>query len=325
MKFIDLHCDTLMRTFLYKQTDMDRMDGMVDFEKMRQGGQTAQFFAMWMLSPDITDHVPNVEQVSDEEYLSRLGATFRENLDKYSDKIAFAGNAADMLANERSGRMSAFLAIEDGRSVEGSLENIKRYYHMGVRLISLTWNHENCFGFPNSKDPEKMAKGLKPFGHRAVEYMNELGMLIDVSHLSDGGFYEVAEISKKPFVASHSNCRSLSPHTRNLADDMLRVLADKGGVAGLNFAPIFLTPDAKGKDATLELMSAHIRHMIKVGGEDLPALGSDFDGIEGNIEVPDSSKMHLLLERLQEDGVRPSVVEKIAYGNAQRVIKEALK
>jgi membrane dipeptidase len=266
-----------------------------------------------------------VEKVSDEEYLSRLHVTFKENLERHSDNIAFAGNAQDMLKNESSGRMSAFLAIEDGRSVEGKLENIKRYYDMGVRLISLTWNYENCFGFPNSKDPEKMAKGLKPFGRKAIEYMNELGMLVDVSHLSDGGFYEVAEISKKPFVASHSNCRALSPHTRNLTDAMLRILADKGGVAGLNFAPIFLTPDAKGKDATLELMSAHIRHMIKVAGEELPALGSDFDGIEGDIEVPDSSKMHLLLDRLLKDGVKTSTVEKVAYSNAQRVIREALR
>ena len=324
MKFIDLHCDTLMRTFLFKKQDMYEMDGMVDFARMKQGGQLAQFFAMYMLSPEIAKHAPNVEFVSDEEYIGQLSTTFKMNLEKYADIIGFAGNASEMLENESKGKMSAFLTIEDGRSVEGKLENIERYYEAGVRLISLTWNYENCFGYPNSKDAEIMQKGLKPFGKAAIEYMNSIGMLVDVSHLSDGGFNDVAAISKKPFMASHSNCRALSPHRRNLTDDMIKVLADHGGVAGLNFAPIFLSPDAAGKESTLEMMSAHVRHMIDVGGTDIAALGSDFDGIDGNIEVSDSSKMGLLFDKLQKDGLSSEVIEKVAYKNALRVISEAL-
>lgn len=324
MKFIDLHSDTLMRTFLFRTHDMYEMDGMVDFRRMRQGGQLAQFFAMYLLSPDIEKRFPDVKPIPDEEYISLLHATFTDNLAKYRDIIAFAGNAEQMLGNERAGKMSAFLAIEDGRSVLGDLDNIRRYYDMGVRLISLTWNYENCFGSPNSKDPDVMERGLTPFGKGAVEHMNGIGMIVDVSHLSDGGFRDVAEVSTRPFMASHSNCRAISPHRRNLTDGMIRTLADRGGVAGLNFAPPFLSPSASGKESTLEMMSLHIRHMIAKGGEDLPALGSDFDGIEGDIEVSDSSKMGLLFERLAKDGVGSSAVEKIAYKNALRFIRDTL-
>ena len=326
MKFIDLHCDTLMNTFLYKQDDMYEMEGMVDFKRMKEAGQLAQFFAMYMLSPDVKRFEPEVEfdEVSDEDYIARLSGTLAKNLTMYEDMIAFARNADEMLKNEQDGRMSAFLTIEDGRSVNGSMDNLARYYGMGVRLISFTWNYANCFGWPNSDDAEIMGKGLTDFGREAIGYMNSAGMLIDVSHLSDGGFWDVARISTRPFVASHSNCRAVCTHRRNLTDDMIRVVADKGGVIGMNFAPIFLGPDPKCQDSTVEMMSEHIRHMIKVGGTDVIALGSDLDGISGNLEVPDISRMYMVFDKLAEDGVVYGTIEKLAYRNAQRVIEDCL-
>lgn len=326
MKFIDLHCDTLMNTFLYKKDDMYETDGMVDFKRMKEAGQLAQFFAMYMLSPDVKRYMPEAEidGVLDEDYIAQLSGTLQRNIDRYSDLIAFARNAEEMLANERTGKMSAFLTIEDGRSVNGSMENLKRYYDMGVRLISFTWNYANCFGWPNSDDAKVMGKGLTDFGKEAVGYMNAAGMLIDVSHLSDGGFWDVAEISAKPFVASHSNCRAICPHKRNLTDDMIRAVADKGGAIGMNFAPIFLGPDPKCEDSRVEMMSEHIRHMIKVGGSDVIALGSDLDGISGNLEIPDISKMYMVFDRLAEDGVGGDVIEKLAYKNALRVMEDSL-
>jgi membrane dipeptidase len=169
-----------------------------------------------------------------------------------------------------------------------------------------------------------MARGLKPFGKDAVRRMNELGMVVDVSHLSDGGFYDVAALSQKPFVASHSNCRALCPHPRNLTDDMIRILADKGGIAGLNFGPQFLNADPARTESTVERISAHARHFINIGGSECVALGSDFDGITGNLEVGTVEKMPLLFDQFSRDGLSDAVIEKIAWKNALRTLKDIL-
>lgn len=221
--------------------------------------------------------------------------------------------------------MSAFLTIEDGRSVNGFMDNLQRYYDMGVRLISLTWNFKNCFGFPNSKDPKIMAEGLTDFGKDAVVRMQELGMLVDVSHLSDGGFMDVAKLAKVPFIASHSNCRTLSPQQRNLTDEMIKILADKGSVAGINFGPEFLNADVTCKNSTNELIVKHIKHFIHIGGTDCVGLGSDFDGIGGNLEVGSSDKVPMIWDLLHKKGISDDVIEKIAWKNHFRVIKEAMK
>jgi membrane dipeptidase len=167
-----------------------------------------------------------------------------------------------------------------------------------------------------------MSRGLKPFGKDAIRRMNELGMVVDVSHLSDGGFRDVAEISRKPFVASHSNCRELSPHQRNLTDDMIRVLARKGGVAGLNYGPSFLNADTSCIDSTAALISAHAQHLKNTGGIDCVALGSDFDGIGGNLEIGLVEKMPQLFDQFHRDGLKDDEIEKIAWKNALRVLKD---
>lgn len=227
--------------------------------------------------------------------------------------------------NFADGKLSAVFTIEDGRAVQGKMENIKRFYDMGVRAMTLTWNFENCFGAPNSKDPAIMNKGLTDFGKEAIVYMQELGMLVDVSHLSDGGFYDVANICKKPFVATHSNARALCPHQRNLKDDMIRLLGNAGGVTGLNFGPEFLNEDITCKDSTAKLMAKHARHIANLGGVDCVAVGSDFDGIEGNLEISSPAKMELLADALKAEGFTAAEVDKIANGNVLRVMDEATK
>ncbi|MEG1125792.1 MAG: membrane dipeptidase, partial [Oscillospiraceae bacterium] len=166
--------------------------------------------------------------------------------------------------------------------------------------------------------------GLTDFGKLAVERMNELGILIDVSHLSDGGFSDVLQISKKPFVASHSNCRALSPHRRNLTDEMLKALAEKGGVAGVNFGPGFLSADITSTESTLPNILAQLRHMIQIGGIGCAAIGTDFDGIKGNLAIPGADKMPLLFYKLEQEGFTTEEIEHIAYKNVQRVLADAL-
>jgi len=325
MNYIDLHCDTLMRAWEGGHEDLLTLPYSVDLEKLEKGGAAAQFFAMFLLPEDYFEKLPEEKRISDEAYIEALSDILFRTVERFPEKIALAHNATEFKQNKQDGKLSAFLTIEDGRSVQGKLENIQRYFDLGVRLITLTWNYENCFGFPNSEDPVQMKKGLKPFGKEAISYMEELGMLIDVSHLSDGGFYDVAEIATKPFVASHSNSRLLSPHPRNLTDDMIRILAEAGGVAGLNFAPAFLDRDIQSENSKIEDMSRHVRHLLKVGGEDLIALGSDFDGISGNLEIHEASQMDQLFDRLKKDGLTERQLDKFVSQNALRVIEETLK
>lgn len=326
MKFIDMHCDTLMGA--YNHPDFSLLNNektMVDFTRMRRGGQMAQFFAMFLPPPNAYKRMGLEKPIDDDDYINQLSACLRRELEANSDLIAFAGSADDLLANDRAGKMSAFLTIEDGRSVQGSMDKLQHYYDLGVRLISLTWNFKNCFGTPNSKDPALMAEGLTDFGKDAILRMNELGMLVDVSHLSDGGFWDVARLSQKPFVASHSNCRALSPHPRNLTDEMIRALADKGGVSGLNFCGNFLNADIDCEDSRAEAIVSHILHFINVGGSDCVALGSDLDGIGGNLEVGSSDQIPVLFDLLSKRGVSDDMIEKVAYQNALRVIRDSMK
>ena len=244
-----------------------------------------------------------------------------------SDYVAPARNYAELSGNRAAGKLSAFLTIENGFLVRGKFENIKKVYDMGVRLITLTWNDPNCFGFCHSANPEEMKRGLTDFGKEGVEYMQELGMLVDVSHLSDGGFWDVAELSKragKPFVASHSNCRALCPATRNLTNEMIHALADCGGVAGLNFEPSFLNADCADKLSRVTRMCDHVIHLIDKGGIECVGIGTDFDGIRGEFEIADCTDMDLLFAALHLRGLSDDAIEKIAYGNVARVVKEAL-
>ncbi len=328
MNYIDMHCDTLAKAFVRKSATAERLEGtMVDVCRLKKSGATAQFFAMFLPQQEEpgwfgVDVMPEPEVLMEKMY-EIYGNTMRE----CADVIAPACNYAEWEKNCAAGRISAFLTIENGFLIRGKLENIRKVYDMGVRLITLTWNDSNCFGFCHSAEPEEMKQGLTEFGREGVAYMQELGMLVDVSHLSDGGFFDVAELSKragKPFVASHSNCRALSPATRNLTDEMIHVLAECGGVAGLNFEPTFLNADTTDKVSRVERMCDHVLHLMDKGGTECAGIGTDFDGISGTFEIADCTGMPLLFEALKRRGLSENTIDKIAFGNVARVIKEAL-
>lgn len=323
MKFIDLHCDTVMKidSICGEQSLYSNNVASVDFKRMKNGNSMAQFFAIFLMSKDKL----KVDYMGDDPYILDKVNLVKETVKANREIIDMSYNYDDIIKNNSEGKMSALLTIEDGRSVDGKLEKLEEYYKLGIRLIGLTWNHENCFGYPNSDEPRIMESGLKDFGKEAIEYMNEIGIIIDVSHLSDGGFYDVARLSKRPFIASHSNSRVLSPHKRNLTDDMIKILAEKGGVAGLNFCPEFLNSDLSIPDSTIEAMVQHLKHMRNIGGDDIIALGSDLDGIRGNLEIDSIDKMSLLFDALRKEGWSEDLIEKLAYKNILRVIKDTLK
>ena len=230
--------------------------------------------------------------------------------------------------------MSAMLTLEEGEVVEGNPAYLRDFYRLGVRMIALTWNFENQIGCPNLTKKDGKAdwtlrndKGLTEFGIEMVREMERLGMIVDVSHLSDGGFWDIIRYTKKPFVASHSNAASVQNICRNLTDEMIRALAERGGVSGLNYCPRFVM-DETGEttsDEMLERLAAHIRHMADVGGVEVCALGSDFDGISGNIALPDASYVQKLFDALKKKGFHESEIEKVFCKNVLRVYQEVLR
>ena len=320
MIYIDLHCDTLYLAALKQRPTIFHMDSMSDLKKLRQGGAGAQFFAVFMPEKEEFSTYPHLKD--DDHYIRTAVDILQNTIRMCPDDLALATGPEDLHTCLTQNKIAAFLTLEDGRAIRGSFERLNDFYQTGFRLISLTWNHENCFGFPNSTDPSAMSKALTSFGRDAVKYMAELGILVDVSHLSDGGFWDVADILSTPFVASHSNCRALCPHPRNLTDEMLRCLADHGGVAGLNFCPAFL---AGTEQSAIAAMLTHLRHMMRTGGIDCVALGTDFDGIHGELEISGAHQMPNLFRAMEQDGFTSNEIEKIAWKNAARVIKDVIK
>lgn len=325
MNMIDMHCDTLMKAFFKHGRDADMLampDTMVDLLRMRRGKMLAQFFAVFVLPKDAFEAWYHCEPMEQEDYVSACIHVLQSNLDKHKELIGIAYDADMIESNRLNGKMSAVLTIEDAGFINGSLDTLKKYYDLGVRAAGLTWNGENCLGFPNSTSPAVMGRGLTDFGKEAVSFMQETGMLVDVSHLSDGGFWDVVSLVKKPIAATHSNCRALCPHSRNLSDEMIKAIGAHGGILGINFSPEFLNPDMRGGDSKVEQILEMIRHAKHVGGIDVVALGSDFDGLHGSLELKDCSYYPVLEERLEQAGFSQREIGKILKDNVLRVLND---
>lgn len=318
-KAYDLHCDTLMK--LAKNGDLNGGNGkaMVTLAGLRQGGVALQCFADFVP----TGMFPKFCRGTLSGLMFRkLYKNYRAMMARHGDALFPVLCAADLDRAGKDGKIGVLLTIEDGGVMGDRLENIRKYYDLGVRLVTLTWNHPNAIGHPHGGDAAAMARGLTDYGCQAVEEMERLGMVIDVSHGSDALFFQVAELAKKPFVASHSNARAVCGHTRNLRDDMIRLLADKGGVMGLNLGPEFLREG--GKASRVEDMVRQALHIRKVGGSGVLALGSDFDGIRGEFEVAGPQDWPRLADALQKAGFSEDELEKMWWGNAERVLRRAL-
>ncbi|WP_139905274.1 dipeptidase [Clostridium thermarum] len=312
MKIIDLHCDTLDKLAEVEGSELKENIFSVDINKLKKSNYLAQFFALFV---DRNDH-PDIQA-----WALELVRIFKKEMLKNSDSVKQAFSYSDILENENKGLISSVLTIEEGAVIQGDLENLKGFYELGVRLITLTWNYPNEIGYPNYLW-KYSNEGLTDFGLQLIDAMNEMGIIIDVSHLSDRGFYDVAARSRAPFIASHSNARSITNNPRNLTDDMIKILADRGGLTGLNFFSGFL---GEYNIATVEDMVKHVKHIYKIGGIDVLALGSDFDGISTPVEFEDCSKMDVLYNSLIKNGFSEDEADKIFYKNALRVIKEVMK
>lgn len=326
MKFIDMHCDTISSIYLDRMGgEVKRLrenNGHVDLARLKKGGCLAQNFALFTILKKDPD-----------PYGFARGACrlFKEELAENDDMIRQAVTVEEILRNDRDGRMSGVLTIEEGGICNGSTDVLRDFYREGVRMMTLTWNYENDLAYPNKVDmntgismPET-EHGLKKKGIEFVELMEEIGMAVDVSHLGDAGFWDVAEIMKKPFAASHSNVRAIAGHTRNLTDEMIRTMAERGGVMGINYCPVFLDDREDGGTSRISAMVRHIKHIRNVGGIECIGLGSDFDGISGTLEIDSPSAVHLLEEALYRNGFTQTEVEKIFYRNVLRFYGDVWK
>lgn len=319
MKLIDMHCDTIGKILdIDKQGDFYNNHCSVNITEMKKAHSLAQFFACFTY---LGDYIDKDGYDGCYEHALEMLTFFEEQMSIYGKDIAIARSAYEIHKNELEGKLSAIVTIEEGGILNGKIERLQTLYEKGVRLMTLMWNYENCLGYPNSKDSQVMKKGLKPFGIETVEKMGEIGMIVDVSHASDGSFWDVMKYAKGPVVASHSNCRALCSHPRNLSDEMIRKLADKGGVSGLNLYGVFL---GTSNESRIDEMAAHILHMIKVGGSEFPAIGTDFDGFRGMdvMEIPMISDMEKLWIYLKKKGLSEGQLEKIWSGNVLRILRE---
>ena len=294
MRFVDLHCDTLTRD----DDDILRTSqGHINLDKLKRGGAWVQFFALFIPTGREASERPG-GFLEPHAFYERYRAVWQREMAANADAVAPAADMDDIRANTAAGRISAVLSVEDAAALEGRLERVDELYADGVRL---------------------MRRGLKPFGVEVVRRMNELGMIVDVSHLSDGGFADVARVSSAPFVASHSCARSLSGHTRCLTDAQLRILGDKGGVVGVNFGPRFLREGSL--HTTIDDVVRHALHIRDKAGVEALALGSDFDGVPGTLEFEDYAGLPRLADALERH-VGSAEMDKICSGNALRLMSE---
>lgn len=320
MRFVDLHCDTIVCEIMKSRGEKrlrSNPQGHLDLERLQKAGSLVQAFALF-ISKDAKEHGYADSNLDPWTFFNVAADWYERELADNADILAPVLRYADIAANAAAGKIGALLTVEDGMPLEGELSRLDEMYHRGVRLITVTWNHENSLGYPNATAPDK---GLKPFGFAALTRMNELGIIADVSHLSDAGFWDIAEHTKKPFVASHSNARALCPVMRNLSDEMLRALAQKGGVTGLNFASYFLAENSR-YTYTKDLVR-NARYIADKAGVATVALGSDFDGIDSILEFTDCTGFERIEEALNRVFTAREV-DMITHENALRVLRDNL-
>ena len=330
-KVWDLHCDTLYALLAARENGrpqrFDQNGGMVDLQRLRKGNYMLQCFACFVDLGEQAD--PLIKALQEADLFARL-------IEAYPNDLMWVRTAQDVERLPADGRIGAMLTAEEGGICRNDPAVLRTLYRLGVRMMTLTWNHKNGLAEPNVDAARPAAPawpmqpntagGLTPLGIEFLAEMERLHMIVDVSHLSDAGIGDVLRYGKRPFAASHSNARACCPHARNLTDEMLREMGSRGCLVGLNYCPAFLdaAPDRSRLVSRVADMARHLRHMIDVGGEDLVALGSDFDGIGGKLEIAGAQDMPRLAQALLAAGFTPRQVEKLFWRNAARFFRENL-
>ncbi len=357
MIFYDSHSDTPSQLIRLRNLGIDNPHAHVDFPKMKRGGVSGSFFALYnshTLSPDAATRYA----------LEMLSAVY-DAIDENPDYAALAFSPKEARENLRNGLISIFMGMENGAPIQESLSLLRTFYRLGVSYITLTHNGDNAIA--DSAAEGRRWGGLSPFGRSAVKEMNQLGMMIDLSHASDATFWDALKLSEAPVVCTHSCCRALCKHPRNLTDEMLQALGEKGGYVGINFYPAFVSERfaASPSDAALfergdaaevlfiqepwnrervkawedmqermqrELwrpgisdVADHIDHAVRLAGIDHVGIGTDFDGISVTPEgLEDISKIGALWDELRRRGYSETDISKIGGQNLMDVFQRVI-
>ena len=341
---IDLHCDTPM---LFRDGSYDigeRNDrGEVDIPRMRDGRVTAVFFSVY------TSPFRNTELESVQEALEIIDSIYREAA-RFPRDLAMATSSTDIESARANGRIAVLIGIEGGHMINGSLAVLRGLYRLGARYLTLTHGKDTAWAGSSGSDSNA---GLSEFGREVVTEMNRLGMLVDVSHVSDQTFWDTLDASEAPVIASHSSARALASHKRNMTDDMIRSTAGRGGVIHINYYNTFIddeyakrsrewesaNPDEgrhAGREARrkaklaaigrppLNTLLDHFEHTIRVGGIEAVGLGSDFDGVDGELPegMEDIAKVPAIAEGLAGRGFSAADIDKVLGENSLRVFRD---
>ncbi|NLK38401.1 MAG: membrane dipeptidase [Epulopiscium sp.] len=310
IRFVDGHCDTIVKMADHGE-DLWENQRHIDIKRLQEFGNPLQFFAIW-LDPR---HYP-ISLHKTMEYID----FYYQQLKLYEEYIAPVYSYEDIQKNDVCGKISALLSLEGGEALEGSLSILRMYYRLGVRAMTLTWNYRNALA--DGVLESETGGGLTKFGKEVVQEMNNLGMIVDVSHISEKGFWDVEKIAEQPYIASHSNAKAICPAARNLTDEQIKVIARRGGVIGINLYPPFLS---EANHASMEDVLQHIDHIIELVGDDYIGLGSDFDGIEHTpFDICHVSDYSVLFQKI-EARYSKDTMEKIGHRNFLRVLKKILK
>jgi membrane dipeptidase len=311
---IDGHCDTIL-SIINKDRSLSEKSNTyhLDIPRMKEGGVNVQFFAAFIEEL----YKPNTSLKRTLQLIDCIYQQVEEN----KEDLSVAINYEQIKTTISSGKIAAILSIEGGEALEGDLGVLRMLYRLGVRLLTLTWNQRNQIA--DGIGESRTKSGLTEFGLKVIDEMNKLGMLIDVSHLSEASFWDVVKRSKSPVVASHSNCYALCPHLRNLKDGQIKALAEKGGIIGVTFVSDFLIN--KNRESTIKDVVEHIDYLVKKVGFDYVGLGSDFDGtrilpvgLEGVDKIPN------ITEEMLNRGYKKKEIRKILGENWLRVFKEVV-
>lgn len=308
---VDGHCDTLTEV-LDKKRDPGRLTdtGQLDLPRMLESGLNVQFFAAFI--------PPRCRDAALKRCLQLVDAFYR-TVEMSGGLVEPAFSAGDIRRITSAGKIAALLSVEGGEALQGDLAVLRILYRLGVRSLTLTWNGRNELG--DGIGEGAAAGGLSMFGRAVVQEMNRLGMLVDVAHLSERGFWDVAEVSTMPFAATHANCRALCEHPRNLTNEQIEHLAHSGGVVGLSFVPQFIH-DAR---PDLEHFIRHVDHIAGRFGTGCIGLGSDFDGMETFTPgLENVTCLPRLAEELLALGYSEGAVSGIMGGNWMRLLSVVL-
>lgn len=305
MTFFDAHCDTITKAHDTSQNLFEN-NLKIDIKRLLSYNWPVQVFSIWTAPKYYTEPL---------SYAFNVINYYYEQLKTYSQYISKVFCYEDIIKNKMDGKISSILSLEGGECIDGDVSNLKIMNHLGIKMMSLTWNHGNCMA---SGINDEVDFGLTEIGREIIHTMQEIGMIVDVSHLSVKGFWEVDSIMNNSYVATHSNAQNVAGSKRNLSNDQIKAIANKGGAIGINLYPVFLTD---GRFADIAHILKHIDYIINIGGTDCIGIGCDYDGIE---KTPTGFHDISCLEQLifeVEKRYGSDTADKFSYGNFTRVFK----